>query len=99
MNIHFFAYTEILLLIIAVAVVLIAIALLAGFYYVISILRALKHISGKAEQVSDDVSDNVRELHDNLVEHGLRLRAIFAFFKKLRMTWRRARRSIKPNRQ
>lgn len=82
MNANFFNYTEILLTIITVSVVFIAAALLLGFYYILSILRAIRRISNKAEQVTNDVS----ELRDNLIEHGLHLSAFGKFLRKLRRT-------------
>ncbi len=81
--------------IITIAVVLIAGALLMGFYYIVSILRSIKKISGEAERVSSEVGEDIEELRATLAEHGARLHAFIKFFKKLRSAFKRGKKNSK----
>jgi hypothetical protein len=77
------AKSDVFFVVTTVAVILITIVVVIGCAYIIGILRTVKRISRMAERTTQDVSEDINELRDDVKRHGVSLGAFLNFFHRL----------------
>ncbi|MCX6763696.1 MAG: hypothetical protein NTZ97_03110 [Candidatus Moranbacteria bacterium] len=78
-----FIKADIFFFITSIFVVILTIVLAIGAFYVIAILRDLKHISARAKVEGDELMEDIKNLRQNVKIQGAGLKSISRFFSSL----------------
>ena len=79
-----FLKQDIFFFVTTIAVVLLTILFAILIIYIIKISRDIKHITRKAKNQADLISEDLSELRDNIKEKGAKLKYFMSFFNNLR---------------
>lgn len=74
---------DIFFFITSISVILLTLLLAVIFYYVIKILKDIKHISRIASEESEIISDELSDLRRNIKKEGAKIKHLSNFFTKV----------------
>ncbi len=75
--------SDIFFFVTTIAVVVISIGLLIAVFYLIKILKDIRHISDKVKEESDEIIKDVKSLREGVKKEGLRFKDVSLFFINL----------------
>ena len=79
-----------------IAVIIISLLFAIALFFIVLILRDLRHLSGLAVKGGDQLADDLDDLRDAAIGEGARIRSIFDLFLGL-FVRRRKRKANKKN--